>query len=416
MDTPWIPDECNFKVFTPRSPSAYYPMRVADLIDPITCKWNKQFIEETFWPVDCERILSIPIGAITSDDRLVWHFSKDGKYSVKTAYQVLLAARCSQVHSSGGAASGEATINWNEVWNLNLPPKIRMVLWRVCRNILPHAVELTRRRVSSNPFCSHCKSELETTAHVLMVCRGLNQIWEGPPFGLPEVETHISPWALLQMFKHKLANEDFLVAMVVWWKAWEMRNKEVFGEEIVQQDILGWAKKYLEGYLELQVKPPPADSIPLPAIWIPPDPGYIKVNVDVAYPEKAEFIRVAMVARDHRGVTLWWARSEIVGRPKPTEGEAMAVVFGVHRALQQRWKNVIIETDCLPVHRYLTRGSSSLISFGAILDDCFISMSRFDSLLFSFIKRSGTCYAHAIATAKHLLGDEGAFFPSHLME
>lgn len=61
-------------------PSSFYPMRVADLIDPITYTWTKQFLEETFWPIDRELILAIPIGAITSEDRLVWHYSKDGRF------------------------------------------------------------------------------------------------------------------------------------------------------------------------------------------------------------------------------------------------------------------------------------------------------------------------------------------------
>lgn len=39
-------------------------------------------------------------------------------------------------------------------------------------------------------------------------------------------------------------------------------------------------------------------------IWVPPNPGVVKVNVDVAFPEKEDFIRVAMVARDDRGVTI----------------------------------------------------------------------------------------------------------------
>lgn len=55
---------------------------------------------------------------------------------MKMAYQVLFAARCSEVESSGGASSGESIINWNEIWSLNLPPKIRIFIWRVCRNIL----------------------------------------------------------------------------------------------------------------------------------------------------------------------------------------------------------------------------------------------------------------------------------------
>lgn len=142
-DTPWLKDDGNFRVFTPRPPNSFYPKRVADLSDPITQSWGKQFIEDTFWPIDREQILATPIGAITSVDRLVWHYSKDGTYSVKSAYHLLVSARSSEDGATTGSASGESGVRWNEIWGLELPPKIRMFLWRVCKNILSHAVELT---------------------------------------------------------------------------------------------------------------------------------------------------------------------------------------------------------------------------------------------------------------------------------
>lgn len=94
--SPWIPGDANFKVYTPRPLNLFYPMKVADLIDSSTGSWNEQFIEDTFWPIDRERILSIPVGSIQSDDRIVWHFSKDGRFSVKTAYQIQFAKQRSE--------------------------------------------------------------------------------------------------------------------------------------------------------------------------------------------------------------------------------------------------------------------------------------------------------------------------------
>lgn len=99
-----------------------------------------------------------------------------------------------------------------------------------------------------------------------------------------------------------------------------------------------------------------------------------------------------------------------MGRPHPSEGEALVASFGVQTAAQQGWRRVIIETDCLPVHRYLSHHSSPLVSFGAILDFCFEAKASFDSLSFAFVKRSGNSYAHSIATDSNLLWSEGAFY------
>lgn len=164
------------------------------------------------------------------------------------------------------------------------------------------------------------------------------------------------------------------------------------------------------------MKPVPPSPTPLPAIWVPPDPGYIKINIDAAIPENSSFFRIGMIARDDRGVTKWWARKEIQGRPTPTECEAMAALFGVQMAVRHKWRKVIVETDCLPVHGYLAKQQSGLVSYGAILDACYDLRSHFTCLSFTFVRRSGNSEAHAIVTATSLLCNEGSFFPSSLMK
>lgn len=141
-------------------------------------------------------------------------------------------------------------------------------------------------------------------------------------------------------------------------------------------DIVAWSREYLALYQDAQTKPFPAVSVPLPSVWVPPDPGSIKVNVDVAFPAGSDFIRVGMVARNAQGVTIWWARKDIIGRPQPSEGEALAVIFGVNTAISHGWRSVIIESDCLSVFRYLTCLSCPLVSFGATLDACFELSSK----------------------------------------
>lgn len=69
-----------------------------------------------------------------------------------------------------------------------------------------------------------------------------------------------------------------------------------------------------------------------------------------------------MIARDDRGVTKWWTRKEIQGRPQPTDGEAMAILFGIQTAIHHKCRKVIVETDCPPVHGYLVEKQRGLVS------------------------------------------------------
>lgn len=88
---PWIPDDGNFHLITPRPIHSGFPYAVSDFIDPITQNWNKELMSEHVWEVDKIRILNIPIKAATSRDRLIWHYSKNGSFTVSSCYHMIFA-------------------------------------------------------------------------------------------------------------------------------------------------------------------------------------------------------------------------------------------------------------------------------------------------------------------------------------
>ncbi|KAK4407773.1 hypothetical protein Sango_0358300 [Sesamum angolense] len=63
-------------------------MKVSDLIDPQTQDWNAQLIRSIFWPVDNDLILGIPLGHLGLEDQIVWHHTKNGIFSVRSAYHL----------------------------------------------------------------------------------------------------------------------------------------------------------------------------------------------------------------------------------------------------------------------------------------------------------------------------------------
>lgn len=101
----------------------------------------------------------------------------------------------------------------------------------------------------------------------------------------------------------------------------------------------------------------------------------------------------------------------IVQRPKPVDGEALAILLGLQRALAHGWHKVIMESDCLQVINCLSRNYSSLTSYGAILDACLELKPLFESLQFCFIRRKGNSLAHRLATLFVIPSSEGI---SHL--
>ena len=64
--------------------------RVVDLIDPVSNIWDEDLIRQTMWPIDAQRILSIPLSQHNMSDFIAWSYTKNGMFSVRSAYSVKL--------------------------------------------------------------------------------------------------------------------------------------------------------------------------------------------------------------------------------------------------------------------------------------------------------------------------------------
>jgi len=84
-DTKWFPRPNSFKPMMPKK-NELSLLRVADLIDRDTGEWRSGMIDHIFLPVDVDIIKSIPLCNSCSCEWIMWHYSTDGNFSVKSAY------------------------------------------------------------------------------------------------------------------------------------------------------------------------------------------------------------------------------------------------------------------------------------------------------------------------------------------
>ena len=76
----WIPNCDTRKVVTPKGGQLL--TKVGDLIDPALNTWDEDLITQTMWPIDVQRILSIPISQHDMPDFIAWSYTKNGMFSV----------------------------------------------------------------------------------------------------------------------------------------------------------------------------------------------------------------------------------------------------------------------------------------------------------------------------------------------
>lgn len=124
-EDPWIPQSPSRKVISPRGNNIL--SRVSDLIDPTTGHWDEQLVMKTFWHVDVQRILDIPLSLHEMRDFLAWNPTKTGVFMVRSAYKVEWESQFGTKLQQLAGPSFVANV-WDSVWSLLCPAKIKIFI------------------------------------------------------------------------------------------------------------------------------------------------------------------------------------------------------------------------------------------------------------------------------------------------
>jgi hypothetical protein len=133
------------------------------LIDTTAKEWNVGVIQQVFSPADTKRILDIPLIEQVTEDRLIWKVEKNGYYSVKSAYRLCVDVLTDSSHLRRGGY-------WQGIWRLKVPPKVRNLVWRICRDVVPTWRRLQNKGVQCPLSCVVCNGPEEDLNHICFNC------------------------------------------------------------------------------------------------------------------------------------------------------------------------------------------------------------------------------------------------------
>ncbi|KAL5762390.1 hypothetical protein ACOSP7_018654 [Xanthoceras sorbifolium] len=147
-------------------------LMVSSLIHLPSHSWDLDKLDQFFVAADRDSILKIPLSIGDCKDSLVWHFNKNGEYSVKSGYRVAAQEKL----SNKGSSSCLDSKWWLALWNLNIPPKIKIFIWRVCLIAISFLCNLCSKKVVLNPCCPRCGDAPESSTHALFWCSSVRAI------------------------------------------------------------------------------------------------------------------------------------------------------------------------------------------------------------------------------------------------
>ncbi|XP_010481009.1 PREDICTED: uncharacterized protein LOC104759828 [Camelina sativa] len=121
---PWIPDT-QPRPANGRERFLHPNLMVNHLINPSTKEWHLPILEEYMDPRDIQIILSMEISKSFKPDKLIWHYSSSGRYSVKSGYRIAHEL-IKEVEYGPTYTALKA-----QAWELKVPPKIQHFFWQM---------------------------------------------------------------------------------------------------------------------------------------------------------------------------------------------------------------------------------------------------------------------------------------------
>ncbi|KAA3474875.1 reverse transcriptase [Gossypium australe] len=219
---PWLPRKENSRVLLQRILPNW--TIVNQLISCETFTWNAELLFNIFDVDTTKRILSIPIVEGRSKDLRVWKYEGSGEYTVKSGYRVLSSDNLQNIT----ATSPDDMIYFDFykfLWALQIPTKIKIHIWRLFNNFLPHLCNLARRTLSVEIICPLCKKGPEDADHLMWSCEILQSIWKSLNIMVPPFES-VMGGKICFANTFSATNEQQRQSMALsLWGLWYSRNK-----------------------------------------------------------------------------------------------------------------------------------------------------------------------------------------------
>ncbi|CAN1279111.1 Putative ribonuclease H protein At1g65750 [Linum perenne] len=276
---------------------------VCDLLRHGRLEWDVDLITSLFNDRDAMMILSLPLPRRGGVDKLLWHFSKNDIYSVRSGYRVAMERIRDRTYLHVG---GE----WTSLWRVDLPPKVKRFIWRLGRGAVPTREALRGRRIDVPVTCGVCDGQVESSLHLSLDCPFIRECWvrAGVWSIVQTCMTGVSVFA--DWLRATLQSDDKEVTrtiFIILWHMWRERNARVWDNKrasamwvvkMAMDDLLAWKEAHNRAPAVERVVESPCRR------WHPPRNGALKCNVDAAIFVNQGMTGMGAIIRDEQGEAL----------------------------------------------------------------------------------------------------------------
>lgn len=153
---------------------------IVDLFILNTNFWNESLVRQLFVDTDDVTILSIHIQSSLHSNKIRWIVDPKGFFSLKFVHCLIRFTLCDLVDPS-------ADLEWKAFWAIALQDRLRLVLWKIARNVLPCRMNVACTICQDMEIgCLHCNHVEETLEHLFFFfyCSVAQILWRLSPWPL----------------------------------------------------------------------------------------------------------------------------------------------------------------------------------------------------------------------------------------
>jgi ribonuclease HI len=404
----WLPTPGSHKVQSPVH-ILLADASVSALLDLETNWWKTDLIFNIFSVDEAKAICSMPVCPRTRQDKLVWMGTKQGNFTVSSAYHMgkenglKEEGSCSNVHQIAEI--------WKGVWRIKCARAVKMFLWQACNNILPTKEKLFKRHIIDDPLCPICGLATETLAHILWSCPSAKDVWmECNPRIHKCTSDEVDFLYIMEKLMDRFDDDQMQLVVTVARQIWFRRNSIVFGGDMVSPGVVVCrAKDQVEAWCsaaQRTVIPPEVSAHPSAVTLTKPPEGYVKINWDASVNKHHNKMGVGVVVRASTGVVLAMYCTTKTSITSPSVAEAVGAWAAVELAKRLDLRRVIFEGDALEIIQAITREGECWANYGQLLNAIKVELMQQREWCVQYVSRVANCHAHNLARLAFMFGEE----------
>lgn len=325
---------------------------------------------------------------------------KTGVFSVKSAYRMLISNRERRTnwieHNTVRSDMRADQKEWTDLWNVKVPSKVRVFLWRLAKQSIPTRDVRHHRNMAQNSNCSICGRQ-DSWRHSLLECKMAKCVWALQGEELVEFirqSSNDDARSWLHEAVEALRHDELVRLVVTMSSIWHARRKAIH-ENIFQSPLS--THSFVERFLvDLELVTPKAEKkegvqVQVPR-WIPPPQGTMKVNVDAATSKNSCIATLVAIVRDEASNFQGAYVVVMEGISSPEIAEAMACIEGLALASDLMLRKVRIAMDCANIVKSIQGPGMGL--YGHITREIKVGLASFKSAEIVHESRNSNVDAH----------------------